>query len=277
MNEARKPKMPTTYGLETDTQATDARVERLRERLLDLSKKNGLLNFRHSERSRTHIRVIDEVPEFLFDRLIGGGFFTFKPIPRPPAVGADGSKAAEPSWQKMASSVGVDTSVDLPVPSAELAPRHQDNAIQLPYFPEVADRKLEGIRQTYLTFLEEMGIPSLFGAFGFLEWRESESDDPQHAPLVLLPLEIDREKSGYRYVHKARAASDEAEGNLSLALRLKKLGIDLPIFDSEDANVTLGGYLDRVAAAVKHMNGWCVRRFVTIGIFQFARQVMYQD
>jgi hypothetical protein len=44
-------------------------IEKLRSKLLDLSMSNRLLNFKHSEKSKTHIRIIDEIPEVLFDKL----------------------------------------------------------------------------------------------------------------------------------------------------------------------------------------------------------------
>ena len=44
-------------------------IEKLRSKLLDLSMSNRLLNFKHSEKSKTHIRIIDEISEVLFDKL----------------------------------------------------------------------------------------------------------------------------------------------------------------------------------------------------------------
>jgi superfamily I DNA and/or RNA helicase/very-short-patch-repair endonuclease len=52
-------------------------IETLRSRLLDLSLGNRLLNYKHSDKSRTHIRIIDEVPEILFDKLNQGRKLTF--------------------------------------------------------------------------------------------------------------------------------------------------------------------------------------------------------
>ncbi len=52
-------------------------------RLLDLSNRNALLNFRHSERALTHIRIIDELPDFLFGSLLDGNGLTFKSLPEP--------------------------------------------------------------------------------------------------------------------------------------------------------------------------------------------------
>ena len=58
-------------------------LHKLRLRLLDLTNRNSLLNFRHSEKSLTHIRIIDELPDFLFGSFLKGESFTFHPLPEP--------------------------------------------------------------------------------------------------------------------------------------------------------------------------------------------------
>ena len=58
-------------------------VDRLKRKLLDLSLRNRLLNFRHSVNARNHVRLIDEVPEFLFGRLEEGATLAFKPVDLP--------------------------------------------------------------------------------------------------------------------------------------------------------------------------------------------------
>jgi superfamily I DNA and/or RNA helicase/very-short-patch-repair endonuclease len=64
-------------------------IQQFREKLLDLSSRNPLLNFRHSERSRSHIRIVDEVPETLFQRLSASRQMTFVPLPHPELVPPD--------------------------------------------------------------------------------------------------------------------------------------------------------------------------------------------
>ncbi len=58
-------------------------LEALREKLLDLTRRNRTLSFKHSDRARTHIRVIDEIPDFLFKTLVSGKKMPFKPLPEP--------------------------------------------------------------------------------------------------------------------------------------------------------------------------------------------------
>jgi Protein of unknown function (DUF4011) len=56
-------------------------VERMRLRLLDLSSRNRLLNFRHGKRSS--LQLVGEIPEVFYPRLRDGMEFFFKPVPKP--------------------------------------------------------------------------------------------------------------------------------------------------------------------------------------------------
>lgn len=66
-----------------------AAIQQYRAKLLDLSTRNPLINFRHSDRSRSHIRVIEEIPEKLFERLESSRQLWFDPLPDPLLIPAD--------------------------------------------------------------------------------------------------------------------------------------------------------------------------------------------
>lgn len=59
-------------------------LERLRLRLLDLSGRNRFLNFKFSERSRTQIRLVDELPDQVFEKLEKGTALTIASLLEPP-------------------------------------------------------------------------------------------------------------------------------------------------------------------------------------------------
>lgn len=67
----------------------EAVVRRYRSTLLDLSSRDPLVNFRHSERSRSHIRVVDEIPELLFSKLEAGRELAFETAPDPVLIPHD--------------------------------------------------------------------------------------------------------------------------------------------------------------------------------------------
>jgi hypothetical protein len=65
---------------EVDHSFMSSRFREMREKLLDFSRRNPLINFSHSERGTRFIRAVDEVPDELKSRLIDG-VMTFKPLP----------------------------------------------------------------------------------------------------------------------------------------------------------------------------------------------------
>ncbi|MEP7243797.1 MAG: DUF4011 domain-containing protein, partial [Gammaproteobacteria bacterium] len=62
-------------------------IERLRLKLLDLTNRNRLLNFKFTESSRKFVRVVDELPDVLYRRLTDESEpkkLFFAPLPKPP-------------------------------------------------------------------------------------------------------------------------------------------------------------------------------------------------
>lgn len=55
----------------------------LRMRLLDLRNSNRLLSFKHSERAKTHVRIVDELPDQLVERLMTGKPMYLTALPEP--------------------------------------------------------------------------------------------------------------------------------------------------------------------------------------------------
>ena len=63
--------------------------------------------------------------------------------------------------------------------------------------PDSFERTLSRIHDGWRSELQETGISTLFIAFGFLEWRESDTDTKwRHAPLLLVPASIMARQSG---------------------------------------------------------------------------------
>ena len=56
-------------------------VRKAREKLIDLSMRNSMLNFRHSETSGRHVRIVDEDLEFLVRTLASGKSLDIIPVP----------------------------------------------------------------------------------------------------------------------------------------------------------------------------------------------------
>lgn len=265
---------PTKQG--TGDPVAEEHIDRLRERLLDLSKRNRLLNFRHPEKSRTQARVVDELPAVLYQGLLSGKTYRFEPVPDP----RDGQPGARPPIDQVARQRGIDPSFDLGFrkPGEEPA-KHVDQVIQLLHYPTEMARRLEGMRQEHLTSLQELGVPALYAAFGFLEWiDQADSKTPLLSPLVLLPLELERFRERGEYRYKVSCQAEDPETNRTLAYRLRQYGgIELPSIDRLIESEDLDAYFRGVAASVAKEPTWRVRPMVTLTVLSFARQVMYED
>ena len=77
----------------------------------------------------------------------------------------------------------------------------------------------------------DLDTRSLHAAFGFLEWTEPGSTESAFAPLVLLPVEIERIKTREGTEFWVKASGEDAETNLVLAEKMRlEFGIDVPKF-----------------------------------------------
>ena len=67
---AKKTKKIRKTKLDELASIIQKRIESLRPKLLDLTRRNPLLSTKFSDRSNSHIRIVDELPQSLFDKLI---------------------------------------------------------------------------------------------------------------------------------------------------------------------------------------------------------------
>jgi hypothetical protein len=125
-------------------------------------------------------------------------------------------------------SLGIDPSPDLD-PASEVK---DDPVLQSLKFPDELEVVVEKISADARLAEQEMGLSTLFLAFGFLEWYDSDiSDKGAFAPLLLLPVQIDREKSRGKPVYSLSVREGGAEANLSLQKLLEvNYGRKLPDF-----------------------------------------------
>ena len=223
-------------------------LERVRTRLLDLTLSNRLINFRHSKRSS--LRVVDELPDVLWNRLCDGDELLFIPVPEPVPV-ADSATGSAPTAKQHAETLGLASSFELPEPPAsgdKPKAAHRDNKIQTLLYPSELDACLRTIASSARSAIEETGTNMLHLVFGFLDWTQSDAPDKRMlAPLVTLPVtlrrgDVDPRTRTYRF-HVAHSGEDVA-ANLSLQEKLRRdFGIHLPAFGEDE---TPEAYFQRV-------------------------------
>ena len=240
------------------------RVERWKRKLLDLSTRNRLLNFRPGR----HALMIDcPDPARLEDLLAENK--EFKVLPRPPIMtGADPRSARihQDRAQEDASRAYAREAMD----RGELFVGTEKEAL---------DASLVEIFRTARSAMQEGGANTLFLALGFLSWKRQDRDTPYRAPLVLVPVELKRSsvRSGFRL-----ARLDEARLNATLLEMLRQdYAVDMPAFDrgapTDESGLNIPAILDEFRKKVRDIPGWEVTEDVALATFSFTKYLMWKD
>ena len=174
-----------------------------------------------------------------------------------------------------ARSLGIDPNPELQPKASK--PSHTDEALQTLKFPDELESIAEKIFSDARLAEQEMGLSTLFLAFGFLEWYDSDNSDTKaFAPLLLLPVSLEAEKIRGHELFYLSAREAAAETNLSLQKLLEKqFNRKLPDFETgeDESAASVEGYLERVRAAIDGLARWQVRRWLVLGQFVLVQPV----
>ncbi|GAB2945966.1 hypothetical protein GCM10027048_08830 [Hymenobacter coalescens] len=272
------------------------RLDASRQELLDLGLRNPLLNFRPSKAQG--VTVVQEEAAQVLDILVRQGktmYFSAAPEPirkKPVEARAEASEAAvagEVATQELAVSGGEPGEAEVPTlehyleehPPAELSGAAQqalltDNRLQTAEPLARLETRLLNTYYTARTSLEETGVNILYLALGQLSWYEADSSsEPRHAPLVLVPVVLERGTVAERF--KLTYSGAEVEGNLSLQARLKAdFGLQMPLPDFD--NQSLPEYFAAVREALDGRSRWRVKAdAIALGFFSFSKLMLYRD
>lgn len=248
---------------QTNDPARD-KMERWQCKLLDMSLRNSLLNFREGKRF-IELKLPD--PARLEDALSDGVRFSF-------VAGLDNLSA-----------LGTASSADFRNQENELfelaGVMADKKRLVIPLHQKELDDRLLTLFRASRSALEEGGANILYLSFGFLLWKEKNRIKPCKAPLVLIPVKLDRSsvKSGFLL----SPLDEEPRFNLTLLEMLRRdYAIStLDIFAKElptDAHgLDIKGIWRTVQLAVKDIEGWEVFSTVGLGLFSFAKYLMWKD
>lgn len=318
---------------ENISELTHKALLKVRQKLLDLSKRNRLLNFKETARS---IRIIDELPDQVFRIIVTDTksmallYDDSNIVEKPSKLSQEEFvlktiKELRPSYSNGIHSIysgfdekfrnyfdgeapsrilfkleeeglisikKVKTGLILSLTGKKLNKvttssneqkpldpnRHNDLDLQTPYTATILERRCGRLSQDAKTAIEETGSNFLFLNIGYLEWYEDdESEISYKAPLILIPVQLERgkiDRENNCYTYKLSYTDEDIETNLSLALKLDKDGIELPGLDDQ---VAPSKYLDEVSRRIKHKKRWRVIPDMIVGMFSFAKILMYKD
>lgn len=271
-------------------------LEAVRKKLLDLSGRNSLLNYRHPK--ARCIRLIDELPDQIYDELQKERALAFIPVPEPTekelieagycTVDPDtGDKVVNhlsdlPDAKQWAKKKGFVTDYELPDKSTSNLENeyHQDRDLQTLMYARELEPKLRSLRSKSETAIQESGSNILYLAVGFLEWFENrDSDVKRTAPLFTIPVVLERSNKTvsegiYRYTITLK--EDGLITNITLREKLAN-DFDLVLPSIEDGT-SPEVYFEQVNnTIIRQQPNWKIRRQATLVLLNFTKQAMYQD
>lgn len=241
------------------------RLLRWQRRLLDLSLRNALLNFKQGRKSL----LLEVAAPALEDALAEGQ--TLKLLPSTELM-----QGRDPRSQQLHEARSLE---DLRRAHAAEALKRREVFVRLD--EQELDNRLVDLFRGARNALQEGGANTLFLALGFLVWTRSDKPDVRvKAPLILLPVTLGRKsaRSGF----SLQLHDDEPRFNPTLVEMLRQdfeleLGIPMGELPRDEAGLDISGIWKRVRAAIKDIRGWEVSEDVVLSMFSFAKYLMWKD
>jgi len=242
------------------------RLERWQRKLLDLSLRNSLLNFKVGKKA---IRLVTPDPGGLEDLLADGRKMRLLPHPDlmdgtdPRSRALHEARHHEDARQALARDALARDQVLVELAADEL------------------DTRLTELYRQARSTLQEGGANTLFLAYGFLVWTAKDDQGKSYrAPLILLPVTLERKS--VRGGFSLTLHEDEPRFNPTLVEMLRQdFKLTLPIAEGElpkdEHGLDIAGIWRTVAQAVKEIKGWEVADDVVLASFSFAKYLMWKD
>lgn len=238
------------------------RISRWQRKLLDLSLRNRLLNFRDTKQT---VPFICPDVSGLEDRLAEGKKFKVLALKDEDPLGARDLLANEEP--KLLDAVARDAFAkgQLAVP---LTGRESNNRL-LSLFRKAKSDMLEG------------GTNTLFLAVGFLRWKKSEADTRSYrAPLLLIPVRISRRSAQSEFIIEHH--EDDVRMNATLLEFLKRdFELTIPELEGElprdDSGYDLPLIFEIMRRKVRDVDGFEVIEDLSMSTFSFAKFLMWKD
>ena len=307
------------------------KIEAIRPKLLDLSRRNPLISTSFSIRSNSHIRVVDEQPKFLFNALKNNEKLRLASLPDLDIdpkdeltnnfkIEFEKQKEIDPEFldflkdnplidyfsdelnreeRKLKDRVriilellerpdksvitmaqhakinNISSSYDLPdKEESNNDNRWEDDEIQTLLLENQLQKKANSLLSKSKSFIDETGINVLQAAFGFIEWKDNDNDKTSLAPIILVPIQINKKVSikGAQFWLTGIEGEFEVNKVLEEKLRIENK-IELPVLIEDD----IEDYFEKLDKMFNDNPNFRVRRQIALGIFPSSKIEMYYD
>jgi very-short-patch-repair endonuclease len=250
-----------------ETAAGRNRIDRWKTKLLDLSLRNRLLNFKPTKQT---IPIYVPDPAQVEDLLADGRAFRLNSLL---ALLTESDPRSSELFQQRTNALPKEEVAKAAFARSELLSTLEHDEL---------DARLVELYRTAKAAEEEGGANTLFLTIGMLEWFESaEADRKLLAPIIMVPVTIER--SGMS-VFKLKRHDDETVVNPTLLQKLERdFNVRIPMITgatelpSDASGVDVQKILTLCRQAVLEQKRFEVRPDVYLGLFSFTKFLMWKD
>ncbi len=254
----------STSDVETDR----SRIDVWRSKLLDLTLRNKLINFKPNKQS---VPLFTSQPAAIEDLLAQGKSLKLKSLLDLMPVGdprssEQQSRATQANLQQHLAQQGLGK-----------------NELMAELSGDELDKRLTDIFRTARTAQEEGGANTLFLVFGMLQWSDhKDSSRKMLAPLLMVPVSLERQSVNSSF--SLRRHDDDSVVNPTLLQLLEhQFNLKIPKITgaSELPQDESGLDVDKIwslfRSAVVDLSGFELLPTVSLGMFSFTKYLMWKD
>lgn len=233
-------------------------------KLLDLSLRNSLLNFRPGS---SNVQFMTADISKLEDVISDGESFRIMPAPTEKSFTMSDSRIFE-------------TENDRDIITSIAESEFKNRRLRTFVNETELEKTLKKLHRDAKVSLEENGANTLYLALGFLRWYETDkSAKPKYAPLILVPVDIVKKIQDKSY--SLRIRGEETQMNITLLELLRQdhgLAINgLDPLPTDESGVDIPLVLSTMRQAVMSKKRWDVEEIAFLGQFSFSRFIMWND
>ena len=215
--------------------------------LLDLSKRNRLINF--TEGKRNNVRITSPSFKELFDLIVNEEKRLKFPFAKKVILNSEGE---EEYSEVIKGTIETNKSI------TEL------------------QKTLKALRNKAKSSIEEQGVNILYLTFGMLKWKEQENSSQEFSsPILLVPVTLQIESINEPFTLVLH--EDEIVLNPTLSQKLNNdFGIKLPDFEYDKEDIDIDEYIRQIYIKVEN-NGWHIEKSAYLTNLSFLKINMFKD
>lgn len=251
-------------------------LAQLRMKLLDLTGRNRLINFKHTVGKS--LQFIEGHPAAIYQRLVetnNRSAINLLSIPEPALTDwvERNGRMQRPEPRDWAKALGLSTSYEIP----GVGQVSQDTPLRALMYHDDLCKHCRKIEREAKLAIEETGANMLFLVLGFLEFPDPRDNERIFsAPLISIPVTLQKTEVAGGQRFSLLFTGDDITENLSLREKLRNdYGVVLPEITEEQIDVN--DYFAEIQAIIKNKVGFALKHRVSLCLLSFSNMLLVRD